>query len=373
MSFVNNRLIKRLQDTKTLNDSGECQWQTRTNMSNNKFDDNCMKRKILLTSLAGSINIMPPDAGNTQKYTVTRNVVNVVGKNNISAYDNKESFSLSHCVQQCTSESTCFSALRDEVSGECLLFNSALDVATIESTSTKVYMEKTASYIPVEACCLVPESYSCTNFPLTVYQDCQDAFDNGERNSGAIYFLCPNSAWRVIKAVCEFDHASGWTIIQRRIDGSVDFYRGWREYVHGFGYLKSEYWIGLDSIYHLTQRNQKLSVYIQAHDGESRTANYSEFYIDDAEEEYKLHVAGYTGNAGDSLIVPHNGKKFSTFDNDNDENDSEGAWWYKNCHFSNPNGNWVDGGIAEHGTGIVWAKWKGFGYSFKVITLKLGH
>jgi len=43
---------------------------------------------------------------------------------------------------------------------------------------------------------------------------------------------------------CEFDSEHGWTIIQRRLDGSVDFYRGWDDYVAGFGELRGEYWLG---------------------------------------------------------------------------------------------------------------------------------
>ena len=74
--------------------------------------------------------------------------------------------------------------------------------------------------------------------------DCQDAFDHGARESGAVYYLKPRSNWRVIKAVCEFDSTSGWTVIQRRLDGSVDFYRYWSDYTSGFGDTGGEYWIG---------------------------------------------------------------------------------------------------------------------------------
>ena len=41
-----------------------------------------------------------------------------------------------------------------------------------------------------------------------------------------------------------FDSESGWTVIQRRVDDSVDFYRGWTSYVNGFGELANNYWIG---------------------------------------------------------------------------------------------------------------------------------
>ncbi len=33
-------------------------------------------------------------------------------------------------------------------------------------------------------------------------------------------------------------------VIQRRMDGSVNFYRPWNQYKKGFGNVESEYWMG---------------------------------------------------------------------------------------------------------------------------------
>ncbi|XP_055864464.1 ficolin-1-like [Biomphalaria glabrata] len=133
----------------------------------------------------------------------------------------------------------------------------------------------------------------------------------------------------------------GWIIFQRRINGKVDFYRGWKEYRDGFGdYNTGEFNLGNENIFNLTSTGQ----YDLRIDLEFENTKY--FKVLGETEKYRLQIGKYSGNASDGLDI-HNNKFFSTFDRDNDENrsvncaeKSSGAWWYKGCHRSNLNGKW---------------------------------
>ena len=136
----------------------------------------------------------------------------------------------------------------------------------------------------------------------------------------------------------------GWTVIQRRKDGSVDFKnRDWVKYEDGFGDLNGEFWIGLRSMHCLTsQGNWELRIDYQLKDGTESYLHYNKFAIGPAKDQYPLNISGFDGNrltdpfeSGHSL----NGMKFTSRDQDNDLNPSNncaqyyGGWWYHNCGY----------------------------------------
>ncbi|XP_062574443.1 ficolin-2-like [Saccostrea cucullata] len=175
-----------------------------------------------------------------------------------------------------------------------------------------------------------------------------------------------------VSTICHQDSYL-WTIIQRRFDGSVNFKQNWTQYQRGFGSRDSEFWIGNQNIYYLTQEGYThLRIELMDHNCVWKYAEYSNFYIDGENTEYRLHVSGYSGNAGDSFLY-HNNMKFSTFDNDNDLNSwyncalgRLGGWWYNSCHESNLNGEY---GNTDNSNGINWYAWKGFEYSMTEVRM----
>ena len=83
---------------------------------------------------------------------------------------------------------------------------------------------------------------------------------------------------------------------------------------------------------------------------------YNAFKVGNATEEYPLTISGFTGITPTDPFATggHNGQKFSTYDNDNDQDLSRncaartggaidnGGWWHTNngCWHINPNENY---------------------------------
>ena len=170
-------------------------------------------------------------------------------------------------------------------------------------------------------------------------------------------------------------NGGGWTVIQRRQDGSVDFYRGWNDYKSGFGQLTAEFWLGNDKIHRLTaSRASSLRVELEDWNGVRVYAKYGRFNIGDEEAKYRLKVSLFSGTAGDSL-VGHNNMPFTTKDRDHDRYSSgncavtwTGAWWYLSCHSANLNGKYL--GNKRDNRGIRWNLFRG-PLSLKFIEMKL--
>ncbi|XP_078321189.1 ficolin-1-like [Crassostrea virginica] len=164
-------------------------------------------------------------------------------------------------------------------------------------------------------------------------------------------------------------------IIQRRLDGSVNFLRPWNDYKAGFGSSDSEFWIGNANIHALTSDGYTfLRIELMDHNGNWKYAEYGSFYIEDQNNNYKMHVSSYSGNAGDSFSY-HDNMNFSTYDRDNDNSTGyncaslrKGGWWYNECHKSNLNGQYANNRWSD---GINWFAWMGFEYSLPEVRMML--
>ena len=92
----------------------------------------------------------------------------------------------------------------------------------------------------------------------------------------------------------------GWTVFQKRRDGSVDFYRAWDDYKRGFGNLTGEFWLGLDKIHRLTvNSSNKLRVDLERFNGDSAFAEYSSISVANEIAKYRLKLGYYSGKMVD--------------------------------------------------------------------------
>ena len=132
-------------------------------------------------------------------------------------------------------------------------------------------------------------------FRSTVFTNCTDIYKSGKRTSGA-HKINPDGAG-IINVFCDQTTAGGgWLVFQKRLNGSVDFYRGWAEYKHGFGNLTGEFWLGLDKLHRLTSSGKyKLHVDLKDFAGSTSYAEYDLFGVASETEKYKLSVGNYSG------------------------------------------------------------------------------
>ena len=132
---------------------------------------------------------------------------------------------------------------------------------------------------------------------------CQDLYLNGSTTNG-VYLVYPDNEGP-IQALCDMTtEGGGWTVFQRRMDGSVDFYLGWEDYRMGFGNLNGEFWLGNDNLHRLTANaDMMLRVDLEDYDGVRKYAEYTTFSVADANDNYRLTIDGYNGTAGDSMVV----------------------------------------------------------------------
>ena len=110
-----------------------------------------------------------------------------------------------------------------------------------------------------------------------------------------------------MQVLCDMNtDGGGWTVFQRRLDGSIDFYRGWESYKEGFGDLNGEFWLGNDNLHRLTAiANVTMRAYLKDFDGDIRYAEYTTFKVADESDNYRLLIGEYRGTAGDSTTGSH--------------------------------------------------------------------
>ncbi|KAJ8049648.1 Fibrinogen C domain-containing protein 1 [Holothuria leucospilota] len=145
--------------------------------------------------------------------------------------------------------------------------------------------------------------YQSTKYP----RDCREVRDQCSSSvSSGVYLIKPDGYPEPFEVYCKNDtEFGGWTVIQTRFDGSLDFNRNWEDYKEGFGFPSSEFWIGNDRLSFLTNQNHyELQIDMLLPDGSPFYLNYDSFRVSDEWGNYTFiyDTAGnFTGNAGSAI------------------------------------------------------------------------
>ena len=142
----------------------------------------------------------------------------------------------------------------------------------------------------------------CFTFQFSVYKNCAEVYKAGKRISG-VYPIDPDNAGAFDVCCDQTTAGGGWTVFQKRLDGSVDFFRGWDDYKRGFGSLNGEFWLGLDKIHRLTKQRSRLRVDLEDTTGKTAYAEYDFFGVASENSKYKLSLGTYSGMCFDPFLL----------------------------------------------------------------------
>jgi len=240
---------------------------------------------------------------------------------------------------------------------------------------SKVKRERSKKFITEESFNVVTKKLQDipTNFSKKIHEISEDIFNSAiTKDEFASFKLM------MARDVCHLKFEEGeWVKFQQRgqyKNPQYYFAREMKEYVDGFGDPSKEFWLGLDKIVSLTNNGAELLVELETFEGEKVFARYSSFKVDGPE--YRIHVSGYSGNAGDTMKID-DGMAFSTRDSDKDlwgqdcsSTRGHGGWWFNGCGLANLNG--MNLGNSKSGyNGILWYLYAKDNRSFKSTKMML--
>uniref|UniRef100_A0A8W8P6N4 Fibrinogen C-terminal domain-containing protein n=1 Tax=Magallana gigas TaxID=29159 RepID=A0A8W8P6N4_MAGGI len=212
-------------------------------------------------------------------------------------------------------------------------------------------------------------------------KDCTYIYNSNTQSPSGHYQVWLRNLGHVTVYCDMVTDGGGWTVFQRRHDGSQDFNRTWIEYKNGFGNMSLEFWLGNEKLHYLlSQGTNEMRMDMKDFTNEKRYVKYSSFNVGNEFSNYTVTLSGFSGDVDDCFTgtaMPINNMMFTTQDRDNDmfaENCAElsaSGWWHNNCNCANPNGLYLSGETALHDKGIIYGPWLGFSYSLKFTELKV--
>ncbi|KAL2295076.1 hypothetical protein Nmel_018225 [Mimus melanotis] len=218
-------------------------------------------------------------------------------------------------------------------------------------------------------------------------EGCHQLFLAGQHSSGV--FQVRPAGSQPFKVYCDMTAEGGWTVIQRRMDGSVDFDQLWDAYKNGFGDLRAnvmslisgDFWLGLEKMHHLVQEGKyNLLIELEDWEGNSQMVQFL-FSLGGESTAYTLNLVGPLTGELENAIGEFRQLPFSTRDRDHDlkadtncAKHLSGGWWFSTCGHANLNGKYfrsIPRQRHERKQGIFWKTWKGRYYPLKSTIMKI--
>lgn len=197
---------------------------------------------------------------------------------------------------------------------------------------------------------------NCDNRPF----DCYELLHKNLSSGSGVYSVRLWQSHRDIDVYCDMDtDGGGWTVFQSRCNGSVDFYRNFSEYEHGFGSLYGEFWLGLSYVQEMVAQNKtELRLDLTAANGSTAFEVFQNFRLG-SPPDYTLNIDRGTGTVGDSDFTGlpfHNGRAFLTYDRPDPNGCAANypGWWLANCLYVNLNGQYFTPGTDQGYKGIIY-------------------
>ena len=132
-------------------------------------------------------------------------------------------------------------------------------------------------------------------FLSAAMKNCAELYKYGQRITG-VYTIDPDGLGAFEVFCDQKSSRGGWTVFQKRLDGSVDFVNcSWVDYKRGFGNVNGEFWLGLDKIHRLTKTKSRLRVELEDTQGKTAYAEYDMFSVSSGRNKYRLGLGRYTG------------------------------------------------------------------------------
>lgn len=226
----------------------------------------------------------------------------------------------------------------------CVMLLLITAIATIEASHPLLCQKWLNNYS--RYCAQAEQTNSTQGEVHRTFTSCNEVGSHAARGlemSSGVYSM-QSGPFAHISAYCDIDNQTdGWTVILRRINGTLLFNRSWVEYEYGFGTLTGEFWYGLDKMNFLTSRGMwELHIELLTSKGITLKAQYSHFHVQSSDKQYVMSVSNHSGVR--DFLSQSSGRPFTTFDRNNNlfsgstncanDPDLMSGWWYTRTCFS---------------------------------------